>query len=324
MEIIIFLVLVTLGLTFYTFILHSRQPKEELEAESRLGQPLARKFHFVPYIFLALCIITIFRAPNINNRNDRAACEAHANERFLAANQRQLKCMAGYLRSGKKATGKYPSNENGPFIMSQLALKNERKDPFWRDVLYTKDIDRNLVPGQDAPLLSEWGEPLIYENRNGLPPELFSNSGATNDAGRNYSAEVDNGIYLWTLGGQQAYDNYSRWHKHRASILRLGIFFGLLYVLSSFSFILLMHMQTLYQKRLLWSFVRDSLLAFIILGFAGSSLGSVESCYIPARTAERTPELTNDYLALMQKYHEQGIIQDATYVKLKKALGNGS
>ena len=59
--------------------------------------------------------------------------------------------------------------------------------------------------------------------------------------------------------------------------------------------------------------------------FAGSFATIIDcrTCYDWSINDTRSPGLTRDYAALVQKYRDNGIIKDETCAKLLKALGQG-
>jgi len=77
-------------------------------------------------------------------------------------------------------------------------------------------IDRNnnlyvLTPGG---VVSPWHIPYVYENRNGLDAALFADSPANDDGRRRYSVEVDDGIYVYSVGGQSYAEEYdAAWRR---------------------------------------------------------------------------------------------------------------
>ena len=70
--------------------------------------------------------------------------------------------------------------------------------------------------------------------------------------------------------------------------------------------------------RFVWSLLSG--FAAMLLAFAIVFPGAMRSCYDIAIGRPRTPELTQDYLALITRYHDRSIISDKAYEKIVKAM----
>jgi hypothetical protein len=122
-------------------------------------------------------------------------------------NQWHMSSVATYLRDYSKQVGRYPTSSEGLLEFSRWLAKHKQT--------------RNYGPyalreaATEAGVVSKWREPLVYENRRGLPATLFADSGATRDPERRYSVRVDPDIYIWSVAAEGA------WRKHQAMRTKL-------------------------------------------------------------------------------------------------------
>lgn len=228
----------------------------------------------------------------------------------LRRNDKILLDAKQQLQECHRKTGHYPSNdERLLFIAGQIKSKSEPDDSsYWT---------------YGRKLCSPWGDPLIYENRRGLAESKFADSGATIDTKRHYSIEVDKGIYLWSLGAQQHYETYAIW-KPKVDLIR---------IFSSIIAIILVGLSVRLSIRdkqfTSWSDKIFGVIWSIIAGLVISIIPAAlfipmyaKTCYEGGLSWYRRPELTKDYLELIDRYHNNGVIGDDAYKKIVDTMNN--
>jgi hypothetical protein len=226
-----------------------------------------------------------------------------------------MKAIADHLRSYNHLHGHYPTNDEGLAPIRHLLKDDHRQNLQW---------NRHYPSTRNFPL-TIWGEPFIYENRRGLDPMKFSNSGATHDRKRIYSVQVDKGIYVWSLGAKRAQHTYDTWNPKLRVATRgcvaIALAFVLCYLVMTVRVIVLAgrygENSSLFGF-VSWVLVRDGLLSIFTAAICFPVITG-PTCYEGCRFARRTPKLTNDYVALAKKYHERGIIGDDAYRKIAEA-----
>ncbi|MCL5102783.1 MAG: hypothetical protein M1133_01540 [Armatimonadetes bacterium] len=231
----------------------------------------------------------------------------------LALNRHIMGIVAGHVRTCKRSTGSYPSPDQG-----LLAVKSLKKH------IEKCDYRNPLLPVRVTPsgVLSPWGEPYIYENRQALKESIFVDSGATLDKARAYSVRVDRGIYIWSVAAQQHDAEYRHW-THVLGFIRVLIAvvgIGCLVVFLLLTWRRLSADLTLAKK--LFGMVASAapglLISFGLLAVFFPVF--VRTCYAWSRLTLRTPERTKDYIAVLRRYHDRGVISDRAYRKLLLGL----
>ena len=174
------------------------------------------------------------------------------------------------------------------------------------------------IDGQDnlfliAPsgVLSPWLLPYVYENRRGLPGSAFADSPVNRDPQRRYSVEVDDGIYLSSVGAElYAAEVDELWWAD----VRLRILGWVLIALAALPVVLL------YRSRLAMASA-GAALALSATGGAGLGAMSHITCYIMSELfSRRDPRMVSRRIALLDRYHAAGILNDASYEKALLAV----
>lgn len=197
-------------------------------------------------------------------------------------------------------------------------------DPEWRSFALEdlESLEFDVAIGKEdnlyflspAGIMSPWLMPYVYENRNGLNQVLFADSPARRDSKKLYSIQVDDGIYVYSVGGRFYNKKLSVmwWQRYGPRILGVGL------ILTAVVFLVLI--------------IRSSKKTAIIgiLALAGSVGGGIgfgfknityATCYIMSLLFSwRDPEMIVQQKELLDKYHENGVINDMTYEKSLSAL----
>jgi hypothetical protein len=231
----------------------------------------------------------------------------------LERTRTEMRGIAKYLRNYKMKTGHYPTNDKGllaiPELVKACRAYHSYGHPF------------SSLRATNSGILTLWGEPFIYENRKGLEPSNFDESGANNDTKRRYSVCVDKGVYIWSVAARDNHNKYRIWSP---VIIVLYIILVLILVAVFVLFIKASH-RALIRRNIKWRgffFTADviggiSLAAFLwIVGLTSS----MTTCYIMSSFRLRDPELTGEYVQVLTQYHEHGIISDQAYGKLMSSL----
>lgn len=303
------LAVITIGLMIYAWRTLGRPEKERSTGPVYKVSTCAK---VSPPLCLCLAFLTLVIGLSHTNAVDRRLGLRRIPWR-TEQNQHQLKAIAQALRSYNRLHGHYPINDEG-LAPVQLMLKDNAH------IVWNK-----AHQSTGKLVLAVWGEPFIYENRRGLDPSSFSSSHVQNDRKHIYSIEVDKHIYVWSLGAELAQRRYEYYCPRLEALtaLTLGIaaFFVLLYLASTIKLIIITGRSganVSFGGFVSWLLLRDGLLSI----FAAAIFLPVvagPTCYEGSSFTRRTPELTNDYLALIQKYHERGIIGDKAYSKIADA-----
>lgn len=241
----------------------------------------------------------------------------------LMKNKEDLAMLSGWLLEYKRDNGRYPTNDEGLSVFRNNGLEKLNRYEMLYLIGKNKRIDRDFIP------CTVFGEPFIYENRNGLNPAIFRFSMAARDSKEIYSINVDNGIYVWSLGAQKAWKSY--WLKTvgkkfipvAAPLLAFLLF--VIFVYQSWT------VPADCERKGIWRTGQ------IFVGLFAASI-SLFLSYIPANMflnryypsmrivmcyvgmwmpPSLTKELKEDYLSLAEKYRDMGVLNEDAYGKIK-------
>lgn len=230
----------------------------------------------------------------------------------LQNSMKRMQTIKGYLIKYKEIHGHYPTNDEGLTVLVPGIMEECKEQLKW-DHGRRHDLDNGLAI-EGCNILAYSGDPFVYENRIGLPKSKFADSGVTIDKYRKYSMQVDKDIYLWSIGSKQADLIYKKWEPIKEKLYK---------ALDSFIILLIAFPILTFKK------CRASIesIAPIFLLFAGGIVLSAiffppfaVSCYEAALTMRRRPKITNEYLSLMDKYRDRGIISDKAYKKITDSM----
>lgn len=232
--------------------------------------------------------------------------------------ERHLQEVASLLREYERAHGHYPSNSEGLFPIAEMVWPPGKSTGHSLMPIHIIRLDADGSP----TLVSLWGEPLIYENRRGLPEGRFAGSMVDRERDREYSVRVDDGIYVWCLAAGKLDQIYRHrlWLRPRIRALMIGG--GILLILVYF-------VAIARSARRAWRESRDDGIFRSILGGLGVCAAVYFFILMPmfATTCYKMgimhrPNLPADYKALITRYRDQGVISDAAYHKLLDAANS--
>jgi hypothetical protein len=243
----------------------------------------------------------------------------------LKTMREHLETISQQLKVYHSRNGKYPDNNEGLAALTEFRTKlSENRydlpEPMGK---LPKEYNEKIRSGSrdmaayGEGILSPWLEPFIYENRTGLDAKLFADSPATLDTGRNYSAKVDEGVYIYSAGTMLFYREY-KWLLIEMWSVR--IIFCLLLILFIVLFARTKPKTT--GKPPVWQQVIKGVGGTIlILASLFVSQATMVTCYIMNSFGlYRRPEMMAEYNKLLEKYYQKGVINQATYDKVKKAM----
>jgi hypothetical protein len=180
------------------------------------------------------------------------------------------------------------------------------------DVAATADY-RWVCVFNAAGLLDAGGVPYVYENRSGMDKAMFAHSLADTRGDKPWSIKVDRDIYVYSLAGFSIYEGYVTSRREVFLIVAVPV-------------TLLIVFTILYRRARKRTADGSSPSAIIFNGLALSVLiglfcAPAISCYVPSlRWGERGRASIQTRLDLLKKYHEKGVISDATFAKAKEAM----
>ncbi|MBI5360084.1 MAG: hypothetical protein HZA48_05820 [Planctomycetes bacterium] len=214
----------------------------------------------------------------------------------------------------KQQNGKYPDNNEGFLALDKL--KSGMQSCELNNRYYASYPYEMTFSGTE--ILSPWLIPYVYENRNGLKPAVFRDSPASDKYG--ISIKVDDGIFVYSPAAI-VFNRYYKMLLYELYAVRL-ISAGL----PIFFLILLMRhtpkrrLNKLPPKRpsLLKKLAGISI--FLISMFAGTIPNQI-TCYVMIHFSRyKHPEMAAEYVSLLNKYRDNGVITEATYQKRLKII----
>lgn len=220
----------------------------------------------------------------------------------LEMTDKQLSTISDMLHVYRVRTGRYPTNDEGLLAVPELValVTSSGEVRSWH---YGWRMD-------DAGILSPWGEPYIYEN------------GTYKSGSHMWSVRVSDDVCVWSLAAEKAYNHYSTWSpwpgRLRIALMLAAILFFATFIRAALRAGASSPAGKLSRTALhllggIGLGALTALLLPLLLGFT--------TCYITNNgNRSRTPELTREYMTLMSKYHEQGIIGDAAFKKIEAAM----
>ena len=258
--------------------------------------------------------------------------------------QGDLLDIARHLKAYRAKNNRYPTNDEGLTVLSELKTRLIEeysylpvpmgKRPKGKGSVYYGSLGG--MCSFEGGILSSWFEPFIYENRNGLPENLFSDSPVNNDRWEFYSIRVDDGIYVYSLSAIAYYHDYvnALAKRSRTRLIvwcLLAIAFALLNIFI-YLFIRLKKPSNSQPAKLGFKLIKTIGGIIIILGAVLIGLKKpytynykeTAMCYDPVPNFDldlsRRPEIISQYNDLLDKYNQRGVINQVTYQKIKKAL----
>jgi hypothetical protein len=271
------------------------------------------------YIFQAIGVVVISLGLKVANDPSKVVDMEIAGMDVGIA-RAQMFAIADYLRAYHKSTGRYPTTDEGLLVVHKLmkACGNRPSAPIG---------PLRRCKTNSSGILTLWGEPYIYENRNGLDPGKFSGSGASFDRKGMFAIRVDEGIYVWSIGARRAYGTYSTWKTRRVAAI---VIFLIIALICLRQYVECMRRVVSRQKRegavifpltMLKIAAREIFVLGIVL-LATVPLASQRYSILSdiAYTNPRAMRPRSEYESLMAEYHDLGIINDAAYDRIINSM----
>jgi hypothetical protein len=216
--------------------------------------------------------------------------------------------IAGELKNFKREHGRYPSNDDGLAPVAGVVKSKLEKSNGW--------LTRCRVTASGP--LAHWGDPIIYENRRGLPNVAFRwrDESGSDDA---YTYKVDDRVYLRSAGAMLASRRVAakNMRVNTASVATLAATAALL--ISYYLHGVRKYANRPYHIRALHAIGLGVYTLFVALIVALPFALFMSGCGCPGMQIPRTSELTRAYMGVMRGYHKQGIIKAKT---LERILDN--
>lgn len=209
-----------------------------------------------------------------------------------------------------------PPRDQDEFCMTRLGMNFSEREPNGEteeqptEVEMAIDRNNNIFLLDRAGVLSPWLLPYNYENRNGCNADAFSQSLADGDRW-GYSARIDDGVYISSSGGYLYAQRYRRmwWHRNGPRL------FGVLLIFTGIAVAVCSAVRARRGRPLL------GILAVIPGVLVGGSLLGYVTCYIMAELfSRRSPEMVSLQMELLEKYRENGVIDEETYLRAASAV----
>ena len=222
----------------------------------------------------------------------------------------QLELIEGRLREYHEINGRYPTTEEGLDLIPGLKADLHRKE-------FTP-ARRFLKPIQGVRTIH--GIPYVYENRNGSPKGAFDASPARKDkeSRRRYSRKVDDGIYVSSLGLRQDSGRVFG----RAWLDALLWFGGGVIVFLAVAYIVARNRKSGDRVRGINAMIMVgvAVLLALLVGLSGGGRLTTYTEVLPTELGGRRSDLLEEYLGLMGRFAEAGVIQPETYRQLEERL----
>lgn len=291
-------------------------------------------FFFLSIFFLILSASLGGKIRDLNGEESklRSAC---------VTERENLLTLSKILSYYKEKNGSYPSNDEQ---LTQIPLFKEiaksRPGHYTLDAKFKTDLPavhktfdeiinasagynyRECISISDSVVLSPYSVPYILENRSGQPEEKFKNS-PLNDkipAREKYSVEVDKGIFIYSPA--ILYHAHAQ-ANHADKIKAFSLFKTLSQIAGAILAILFLSSFNFSTVKV---FIISSIEAIIGLAAIGVAFliatQNYTSCYRPSSfdLPPRNPNTLNLCSEILEKYKQNGIINESSYQKFKNAL----
>lgn len=234
-----------------------------------------------------------------------------------------LHFVADALHAYAKEHGGYPSTDEGlrpiAAALKVQFLDNERKG---NHALREEEVnvfvcgpDYRMQGFQDG-IIGSGQVPISYENRRGFSKGTFSFSPINGHTGAPWCVKVDKDVYVYSIRAADVWRAVVRERTVRFLIWGVfAVFLGL--------FLLTFVRSRGQVVRRPWYVRPVNLLlglGLVALGLSRAGMVGVIACYPGSVSAFwRDEKAAQEYVKLLDEFHEKGIIQDAAYERLKQA-----
>jgi hypothetical protein len=260
--------------------------------------------------FVSRFKITLYRATDSNN------LFVYDSPRPPLDFQSHLKIYAEVLR---KEPGRLPvPGQAAPRSVLNLFSEEPKKpekpyQAFAAELAIAKNGEVYIITpgGIDSP----WLLPYIYENRNGLDTSAFAHSPINRDAAGRYSVQVDDGVYIYSAGGE-SFAQVVFVQKVLATALgamSLALFIAaVVYTVKNIR-------QA--RRRVVASIASDgALFGTLLVGMAVIFVNSPGGPNIAMLFSEYEPTMVARQRELLDKYRATGVISEETHRKSLAAV----
>lgn len=164
--------------------------------------------------------------------------------------------------------------------------------------------------------MTQWLVPFVYENRKGLNPNLFRDSPAGNVHG--ISIKVDSDVFVYSpallILGKEYKSLQLKMCLIRIASLILPVFFLILIACSI--------ANRKPGKLTIKTVERLRIILILLLPICAGLFLTQSSCYFRTtfNTKQKHPEMAAEYISLLNKYRDNGVITEATYQKRLKII----
>lgn len=229
-----------------------------------------------------------------------------------------------WWETSREAITEYRGREGHPprnaeeFSQTRLGLNfesNRSDDSPGVPIEIAIGADNNVFVLDHAGVLSPWRLPYVYENRKGLDARLFDGSPADSDHKRLYSTQVDDGVFIYSVGGQIFAQRLDQmwWERNTPRMIGGGLLLA--------AFVLTALLLRSSKKA-----AGAGLIVLIASGAAGAGmhLASHTTCYVMSPLFHRRDAaMVDKQRQLLDKYHQSGVLGDEAYRKALAAIQQG-
>lgn len=159
-----------------------------------------------------------------------------------------------------------------------------------------------------AGVMTPWMVPYVYENRQGMDAGKFAGSPVERDKKGRYSVQVDQGVFIYSVGAELLSRRLDRlwWEDNSPRFVGLGL---------------------LAVAAILVVAVNRCSRTAVVAGVAAAAVGLAVfqttrvTCYVMSPLFRyRDPEMVSRQRELLEQYHQRGVIADSTYEKALEGL----
>ncbi len=224
-----------------------------------------------------------------------------------------------YLKSYREQTGGPPRDGETFGQATGWPWSHERSYPDQEVRILEFDIgitrDDRMFLLSEAGVLSPWHIPYVYENRSGLEPSAFADSPVDRDPDRRFSVAVDDGVYVYSVGGEFYVEQLRQqwWERNLPRFVGAGLI-----ALALVSAVAL----SLSRVGAAANFIALAISA--ALGLGGHA-ASYATCYVPSPLfSYRDSAMVQRQKELLARYRDAGVIGEATYQRAVEAARAGA